>query len=98
MVSQGCIEPLCDLLAYPAPSINAVCMECLDKILEVGEANKHLGITAGRNLYAQMICDCDGFNKIESLVAHDNIVIYKMAVNILKRFWVDDEEDMQDFD
>ncbi|XP_065006850.1 importin subunit alpha-4-like isoform X3 [Musa acuminata AAA Group] len=98
LVSQGCIEPLCDLLAYPAPSINAVCMECLDKILEVGEANKHLGITAGRNLYAQMICDCDGFNKIESLVAHDNIVIYKMAVNILKRFWVDDEEDMQDFD
>nr|XP_018681523.1 PREDICTED: importin subunit alpha-4-like isoform X2 [Musa acuminata subsp. malaccensis] len=98
LVSQGCIEPLCDLLAYPAPSINAICMECLDKILEVGEANKHLGITAGRNLYAQMICDCDGFNKIESLVAHDNIVIYKMAVNILKRFWVDDEEDMQDFD
>ncbi|KAM7277438.1 hypothetical protein ACFE04_019304 [Oxalis oulophora] len=92
LVSQGCIKPLCDLLTCPDPRIASVCLEGLENILKVGEAEKSLGNSGDVNLYAQMIDDADGLEKIENLQTHDNNEIYEKAVKILETYWVDDEE------
>ncbi|MBA0634001.1 hypothetical protein Godav_029747 [Gossypium davidsonii] len=68
LVSQGCIKPLCDLLICPDPRIVTVCLEGLENILKVGEADKEMGMNGGINLYAQMIDECDGLDKIENLL------------------------------
>ncbi|XP_020207943.1 importin subunit alpha-4 [Cajanus cajan] len=83
LVGQGCIKPLCDLLVCPDPRIVTVCLEGLENILKVGEAEKSLGNTGDVNLYAQMIDDAEGLEKIENLQSHDNNEIYEKAVKIL---------------
>ncbi|KAJ4825104.1 Importin subunit alpha-4 [Turnera subulata] len=94
LVTQGCIKPLCDLLICPDPRIVTVCLEGLENILKVGEADKEMGLNSGVNLYAHMIDDCEGLDKIENLQTHDNHEIYEKAVKILERYWTetDDEE------
>ncbi|KAF1895462.1 hypothetical protein Lal_00044112 [Lupinus albus] len=93
LVSQGCIKPLCDLLVCPDPRIVTVCLEGLENILKVGESEKSLGNTGDVNLYAQMIDDAEGLEKIENLQSHDNNEIYEKAVKILETYWVEDEEE-----
>lgn len=92
-MSQGCIKPLCDLLLCPDPRIVSVCLEGLENILKVGEAEKNLGQTGDVNLYAQMIDDAEGLEKIENLQSHDNNDIYEKAVKILETFWLENEEE-----
>ncbi|MQL89349.1 hypothetical protein Taro_021914 [Colocasia esculenta] len=93
LVSQGCIKPLSDLLVCPDPRIVTVCLEGLENILKVGEAEKNLGSTEGINLYAQMIDDAEGLEKIENLQSHDNTEIYEKAVKILETYWLEDDDD-----
>ncbi|CAA6669127.1 unnamed protein product [Spirodela intermedia] len=93
LVSQGCIKPLCDLLICPDPRIVTVCLEGLENILKIGEAEKNLGKTEGVNVYAQLIDDAEGLEKIENLQSHDNTEIYEKAVKILETYWLEDEDD-----
>ncbi|CAM8914733.1 hypothetical protein QQ045_033116 [Rhodiola kirilowii] len=93
LVNQGCIKPLCDLLICPDARIVTVCLEGLENILKVGEADKKQGSTGGVNLYAQMIDDAEGLDKIENLQSHDNTEIYEKSVKILETYWVDEDED-----
>ncbi|MCO5576267.1 hypothetical protein L7F22_030076 [Adiantum nelumboides] len=93
LVSQGCIKPLCDLLTCSDARIITVCLEGLENILKVGEAEKDLGNTGGINLYAQFIDEADGLEKIESLQMHDNSDIYEKAVKLLETYWSEEEED-----
>ncbi|KAF6156593.1 hypothetical protein GIB67_014572 [Kingdonia uniflora] len=95
LVNQACIKPLCDLLACPDPRVVTVCLEGLENILKVGEADKEMGNTNGLNAFAQMMDDCDGLDKIENLQSHDNNEIYEKAVKILEKYWVEDEEEEQ---
>ncbi|KAG6647964.1 hypothetical protein I3843_07G112300 [Carya illinoinensis] len=91
-VSQGCIKPLCDLLICPDPRIVTVCLEALENILKVGEAENNVNNTDG-NFYAQLIDDADGLDKIENLQTHDNNEIYEKAVKILETYWTGDEDE-----
>ncbi|MBA0681619.1 hypothetical protein Goari_023408 [Gossypium aridum] len=92
LVSQGCIKPLCDLLACPDPRIITVCLEGLENILKVGEAEKASG--AGEfNYCAQLIEDAEGLEKIENLQSHDNNEIYEKAVKILETYWLEEDEE-----
>ncbi|XP_010549392.1 PREDICTED: importin subunit alpha-4 [Tarenaya hassleriana] len=93
LVTQGCIKPLCDLLICPDPRIVTVCLEGLENILKVSEADKEMGLNGGVNLYAQMVEESDGLDKIENLQTHDNNEIYEKAVKILERYWAEEEED-----
>ncbi|KAK8960310.1 Importin subunit alpha-1 [Platanthera guangdongensis] len=93
LVSQGCIKPLCDLLICPDPRIVTVCLEGLENILKVGEAEKSLGMTGGVNAYAQMIDDAEGLDKIENLQSHDNTEIYEKAVKILETYWLEEDDE-----
>ena len=63
---------LCDLLVCPDPRIVTVCLEGLENILKVGEAEKTLGNSGDVNYYAQLIDDAEGLDKIENLQSHDN--------------------------
>ncbi|XP_004228994.1 importin subunit alpha-2 [Solanum lycopersicum] len=91
LVSQNCIKPLCDLLVCPDPRIVTVCLEGLENILKVGEAEK--ANTEGINYYAQLIDDAEGLEKIENLQSHDNNEIYEKAVKILETYWLEEEDE-----
>ncbi|XP_021734485.1 importin subunit alpha-4-like [Chenopodium quinoa] len=93
LVTQGCIKPLCDLLICPDPRIVTVCLEGLENILKVGEADKEMGMNGGVNIYAQMIDECEGLDKIENLQTHDNHDIYEKAVKVLEKYWAEEEEE-----
>lgn len=69
-----------------------MCLEGLENILKVGEADKEMGVNGGVNLYAQIIEESDGLDKIENLQSHDNNEIYEKAVKILERYWAEEEE------
>ncbi|GAA0179642.1 transporter [Lithospermum erythrorhizon] len=92
-VSQGCIQPLCDLLVCPDPRIVTVSLEGLENILKVGEAEKNAGNSGDVNVYAQMIDDAEGLEKIETLQSHDNNEIYEKAVKILETYWQEEEDE-----
>ncbi|KAK7337678.1 hypothetical protein VNO77_18263 [Canavalia gladiata] len=81
---QGCIQPLCDLLGCPDPKIVTCCLEGLENILFVGEAYKK---TEGVNIFAQMVHDCGGQEKIEFLQTHESTEIFERSMMILERFW-----------
>ncbi|KAL3626572.1 hypothetical protein CASFOL_030121 [Castilleja foliolosa] len=91
LVNQNGIKPLCDLLVCPDPRIVTVCLEGLENILKVGEAEK--GNTRDVNYFAQLIDEAEGLEKIESLQSHDNNDIYEKAVKILETYWLEDEEE-----
>lgn len=93
LASQGCIKPLCDLLICPDPRIVTVCLEGLENILKVGEADKEMGMNGGINIYAQLVDECEGLDKIENLQTHDNNEIYEKAVKILERYWAEEDEE-----
>ncbi|CAN1352962.1 Importin subunit alpha-1b [Linum perenne] len=93
LVSEGCIRPLCDLLVCPDPRIVTVCLEGLENILKVGEADKNMGISGNINAFAQMIDDSEGTEKIENLQSHDNNDIYEKAVKLLETYWLEDDVD-----
>lgn len=93
LVTQGCIKPLCDLLVCPDPRIVTVCLEGLENILKVGEAEKSNGNTGEVNVFAQMIDDAEGLEKIENLQSHDNNDIYEKAVKILETYWLEEDDE-----
>jgi len=86
LVSQGCIKAFCDLLSYSDTSMFMVCLEGLDNILKVGEAEKSpWGCNV--NTYAQMIEDNGWLDKIENLQNLDNSWIVEMAACLLETYW-----------
>ncbi|KAE8734114.1 Importin subunit alpha-1b [Hibiscus syriacus] len=88
LVSQGCIKPLCDLLLCRDPNIVKVCLKGLENILKVGEDDKTMGTTGAVNLYAQMISDARGLEKIKYLrFLYSNNDIYDKCRDILKTYW-----------
>ncbi|XP_059654400.1 importin subunit alpha-1a-like [Cornus florida] len=95
LASQGCIKPLCDLLACSDPRIVSVCLDALENILKVGEDEKNQDRTRGVNLYVEMIEHNEGLEKIEYLQSHDNSEIYKKAVMILETYWEDEEDEFE---
>uniref|UniRef100_A0A1D1XJH4 Importin subunit alpha-1b n=2 Tax=Anthurium amnicola TaxID=1678845 RepID=A0A1D1XJH4_9ARAE len=94
LASGGCIKPLCDLLTCPNTRTVMVCLRALDDILKVGEAEKDLGNNDGINLYAHEIEDCEGLDKIENLQSHDNSEIYEKAIEIMEKYWDEEEEEV----
>ncbi|KAI3968641.1 hypothetical protein MKX01_028791 [Papaver californicum] len=93
LVEQGCITPLCDLLTCTDSRTAMICLKGLENILRVGESDNELGKNNGDNIYAEMIDDCGGLDKIEALQSHDNNDIYEMSVHILETYWSKDGED-----
>ncbi|CAI9260937.1 unnamed protein product [Lactuca saligna] len=69
------------------------CLVGLENILKVGEEEKNLGRSGDVNLYAQMIDDGEGLEKIENLQSRDNSEIYEKAVKHLETYWLEEVDD-----
>ncbi|KAJ1417184.1 Importin-alpha, importin-beta-binding domain [Sesbania bispinosa] len=94
LTSQGCIKALCDLLTCPDTNIVKICLEGLESILKVGEAiDEETRLEGGLNVYAQMVQDCEGLEKIENLDNFDDHELYVQAVDILGTYFIDVLED-----
>ncbi|KAG7588557.1 Armadillo [Arabidopsis suecica] len=93
LVEQGCIKPLCNLLVCQDPEIIIVCLEALENILKVGEAEKNLCNTGNMNYYTQLIDDAGGLEKMEELQNNDNNEIYEKAVKIMETYWLEEEDE-----
>jgi hypothetical protein len=66
-------------------------LEGLGNILKVGEQEKDSG-PSHVNMYAQMIEDADGLDKIEDLLNNDNDTVYQLAAHLLETFWVVEDD------
>uniref|UniRef100_A0A0D9V0J8 IBB domain-containing protein n=1 Tax=Leersia perrieri TaxID=77586 RepID=A0A0D9V0J8_9ORYZ len=91
LVKQGCIKPLCDLLKHKDARIVSICVDSLDNILRVGEVKKMLG-ASNVNLFALMVEEAVGLNKIEDLQNHDNVDIYDKAFEVLESYLLEDDD------
>ncbi|RVX70730.1 Importin subunit alpha [Exophiala mesophila] len=96
LVSQGCIKPLCDLLACPDNKIIQVALDGLENILKVGEMDKEAADArapeAQVNRYALFIEEVGGMEKIHDCQNNANEEIYMKAYNIIERYFSDDED------
>lgn len=93
LVSQGCIRPLCDLLACPDNKIIQVALDGLENILKVGDLDKQAsGGPEAINRYALFIEECGGMEKIHDCQNNANEEIYMKAYNIIEKYFSDEDE------
>jgi importin subunit alpha-1 len=100
LVQQGCIKPLCDLLACPDNKIIQVALDGLENILKVGEMDKEASENATEqsvNRFAMYIEEAGGMEKIHDCQNNSNEEIYMKAYNIIEKYF-SDEEDAGDVD
>ena len=70
-----------------------VCLQGLENIIKVGEAEKNLGTYGDVNRYARLIYEAEGWEKIENLQLHDFNQICEKAVEILETYWFEEVEE-----
>ncbi|ERT02843.1 karyopherin alpha [Sporothrix schenckii 1099-18] len=98
LVAQGCIKPLCDLLACPDNKIIQVALDGLENILKVGELDRQAQGEGNDaiNTYALFIEECGGMEKIHDCQTNANEEIYMKAYNIIEKYFSDDDEGAED--
>jgi importin subunit alpha-1 len=98
LVNQGCIRPLCDLLACPDNKIIQVALDGLENILKVGDLDKQASGEGSDsiNRYALFIEECGGMEKIHDCQTNANEEIYMKAYNIIEKYFSDEEENAAD--
>jgi importin subunit alpha-1 len=92
LVAQGCLKPLCDLLACNDARIITVALEGLENILKVGE--KDAKASGGSNPFAQIIEEVEGLDKLETLQNHQNNEVYDKTIKILENYFGAEEEEV----
>lgn len=92
LVNQGCIKPLCDLLAVADSKIIEVTLDSLMNILKVGELDKEQGHSTN-NEYAIYIEEAGGMEKIFECQANSNENIYNKAYSIIEKYFGEEDDD-----
>ena len=95
LVSQGCIRPLCELLACPDNKIIQVALDGLENILKVGDMDKESSESAAEqniNKFALFIEEAGGMEKIHDCQNNINEEIYMKAYNIIEKYFSDEED------
>ena len=87
LVENNVIQPLCDLLSCNEGKIILVALEALEAILKLGTTKG--GICAN---YANLIQECDGVERMETLQEHKSNEVYQKVVHLLETYFCDDEE------
>ncbi len=85
LVSCNGIKPLTELLTCSDQRIIAVCLEALENILKVGEADSKQ--TGGPNQFALVVEAVKGIDKLDQLTTHANPVILEKASRILDTYF-----------
>ena len=73
-------------LLCPDPRIVTFCLEGLETIIKVGEADESLGHT-DINLFSQVIDKVDGLGQIENPQSHDIAEIHEKTAKIHETYW-----------
>ena len=83
LCAAGALKPMCDLLY--ANDEKTVCV-ILDGIINILSAAKKQG---DLDKVAGVIEECEGLDKIENLLTHENYYVYQKAVEIIATFFAD---------
>lgn len=90
MVEQGCIAPMCTMLGSQDTLVIQVILDGLGNILKMAGPQVKLVV--------EMIEEAGGVEKIESLQQHQNIEIYKIAYNLVERYFSSEVSRLFGFD
>jgi hypothetical protein len=93
VVDQGVIPPLCELLTVYDAKIITVALEALENVLRIGKEDKEQNGPTATNVFAQIVADCGGLDKIDQLQNHTNNEVYEHSVCLLEQFF-DVEDDV----
>lgn len=85
VLQQGVLSPFCQLLTTDDPQILVVVLDGISNILKMAAANEEdlIAVTS-------QIEECSGLDKIEELQNHRNEEIYKLAFDIIDRYFTDE--------
>ncbi len=84
---------MCDLLTVMDAKIVQVSLSGLENILRTGEQEaKQSPVGSGNNVYANLIEECYGLDKIEFLQSHENMDIYQKAFDIIEHYFGSEDD------
>lgn len=89
VLQQGVVGPLCQALGIDDPQVLVVVMDALSNILKLaaGADDDLLSVTA-------QIEECGGLDKIEELQSHRNEEIYKLAFDLIDKYFTEDGDEL----
>jgi len=87
VLEQGVLQPFCELLSIEDPQIIVVVLDGISNILKMASSNYDdlVSITA-------QIEECNGLDLIEQLQNHHNEEIYKLAFDIIEKYFSEEDE------
>ncbi len=85
VLQLGVLQPFCNLLNVDDPQILAVVLDGISNLLKIASQNDE-----DVNMLTTQIEECGGLDKIEQLQNHPNEDIYKVAFDIIDRYFSDE--------
>lgn len=85
VLQQGVLQPFCNLLSVDDPQILVVVLDGISNILKMASQNED-----DIDILTTQVEECGGLDKIENLQNHPNEEIYKLAFDIIDRYFSDE--------